>query len=70
MEKKSKDKNWIQKANIKEGALSKKLGVPVEKDIPMYKLKKAEKSKNATTRKQATLAMTFKKIAKDKKNKD
>lgn len=61
------DKNWIQKANIKKGALSKKLGVPEEKNIPVAKLKKAAKSKDATTRKQANLAMTFKKMNKKKK---
>lgn len=65
--KKSSDKKWIQKAIKKPGALSKKLGVPEEKNIPMAKLEKAKKSKNATTRKQANLAITLKKIAKKKK---
>ena len=59
-------KKWIQKAIKHPGALSKKLGVPEKKDIPMSKLKKAEKSKNPTTRKQAVLAETLKKISKKK----
>ena len=63
------DKNWIQKANIKKGALSKKLGVPEDKNIPMSKLKKAEKSKDPKTRKQAALAVTLKKMASKKKGK-
>lgn len=62
-----KDKKWIQKANIKEGALSKKLGVPKDKNIPMSKLNKAAKSSNPKTRKQAALAKTFKKMASAKK---
>lgn len=64
---KKSDKKWIQRANIKEGALSKKLGVPEDKNIPVAKLKKAQKSPNPKTRKQATLALTFKKIARNKK---
>lgn len=67
MANKKSDKNWIQKANIKKGALSKKLGVPEKDDIPMSKLKKAEKSSNPKTRKQAALAITFKKMAKKRK---
>ncbi|GKS62459.1 hypothetical protein YTPLAS21_19170 [Candidatus Nitrosocosmicus sp.] len=66
---KKKNGKWIQKANIKEGALSKKLGVPENKNIPMDKLKQAEKSKNPKTRKQAVLAITFKKMAKKSKGK-
>ena len=61
-----KGKKWIQKANIKEGALSKKLGVPKDKNIPMSKLNKAAKSSNPKTRKQAVLAKTFKKMNKKK----
>lgn len=63
----SSKKKWIQKAIKRPGALSKKLGVPEDKNIPMAKLKKATKSKNPTTRKQANLAITLKKIAKKKK---
>ena len=65
----AKDKKWIQKADIKEGALSKKLGVPEDKNIPMSKLEKAKKSSNPKTRKQANLAITFKKMAKNRKGK-
>ena len=57
---------WIQKAHIKKGALSKKLGVPEEKNIPVAKLKKAAHSKNPTTRKQANLAITLKSLKKGK----
>ena len=59
-------KNWIQGAIKHPGALSKKLGVPEDKNIPMSKIKKAEKSKNPTTRKQAVLAETLKKMNKKK----
>ena len=57
-------KKWIQGADIKKGALRKKLGVKEGQDIPASKLKKAENSKNPTTRKQAVLAETFKKMRK------
>lgn len=63
------DKKWIQKAIKRPGALSKKLGVPMDKNIPMAKLEKATKSKNPTTRKQANLAITLKKMAKKRKKK-
>lgn len=58
------NKKWIQGANIKKGALRKKLGVKEGQDIPAAKLKKAEHSKNPKTRKQAVLAETFKKMRK------
>lgn len=51
---------WIQKANIKKGALHKELGVPKGKDIPESKLKKAEHSKIPLERKRAILAETLK----------
>lgn len=57
-------KKWIQGADIKKGALRKKLGIKEGHDIPASKLKKAEHSKNPTTRKQAVLAETFKKMRK------
>lgn len=47
-----------------KGALRKKLHVKAGENIPASKLKKAEHSKNATTRKQAVLAETFKKARK------
>lgn len=67
--KKSTDKKWISKAIKRPGALSKKLGVPEEKNIPMTKLKKAVKSSNKTTARQARLAMTLKKISAKRKGK-
>lgn len=54
------NKKWIQGADIKKGALRKKLGVKEGKNIPEAKLEKAENSKNPKTRKQAALAETFK----------
>jgi hypothetical protein len=57
-------KKWIQGADIKKGALRKKLGIKEGHDIPASKLKKAEHSKNPTTRKQAVLAETLKKMRK------
>lgn len=59
----------MQKLKLKKGALSKTLGVPEKKNIPMSKINKAKKSKNPTTRKRATLAATFKKIASKRKKK-
>jgi hypothetical protein len=55
-------KKWIQGAIEHKGALREKLGAKKGKNIPVSKIEKAEKSKNPTTRKQATLAMTLKKI--------
>ena len=58
-----KDKNWIQKAVKKPpGALRKKLDVPKGKKIPVKLLNKAAKSENSTTRRQANLAKTFRKM--------
>lgn len=55
---------FIQKAIKHPGALRKKLGVKEGHNIPASKLKKAEHSKNPTTRKQAVLAETLKKMRK------
>lgn len=60
--KKKSKKNWIQDAVKRPGALRKKLGVPKGKKISESQLNKAAKSKNPTTRRQANLAKTFKKI--------
>lgn len=57
-------KKWIQAADIKKGALRKKLGVKEGHKIPEAKLEKATNSKNPKTRKQAILAETFKKMRK------
>lgn len=55
---------WIQKAIKKPGALHKALHVKEGEKIPESKLKKAEHSKNPTTRKRANLAETLKKMHK------
>lgn len=59
--KKKKDKNWIQKAIKKPGALRKSLGVKKGKTIPISKLKKAAKGDGANARR-ARLALTLKKM--------
>ena len=59
LKKKKKDVNWIQNADIKKGALRKKLGVEKGKKITMDQLNKASKSSNPTTRKQVALARAF-----------
>lgn len=57
-------KKFIQKMDLKKGALRKALKVKEGQDIPEAKLEKAEKSKNPTMRKRAVLAETFKKMKK------
>jgi hypothetical protein len=57
-------KKWIQEMHMKKGALHKELGVKEGKKIPEKKLKKAEHSKNPTTKKRAVLAETLKKVSK------
>ena len=61
---------FIQKAIKHPGALRKKLGVKEGQKIPEKKLKKAEHSKNPTTRKQAVLAETLKKMPHNGKKKE
>jgi hypothetical protein len=39
---------WIQKAKIKKGALSRQLGIPIEKKIPITVLNKVVKAKIGT----------------------
>lgn len=39
-----KTRKWIQKAKIKKGTLSRQLGIPVEKSIPMHILMKVRKT--------------------------
>lgn len=55
---------FIQKIDLKKGALRKQLHVKKGEKIPEKKLEKAEHSKNPTTRKRAVLAETFKKMKK------
>ena len=57
-----KDKDWIKDAVKRPGALRKKLGVAKGKKISASQLNKAANSSNATTRRQAKLANTFKKM--------
>lgn len=51
---------WIQGAIKHKGSLHKSLHVPEGKKIPESKLKKAEHSKNLTTKRRAILAETLK----------
>lgn len=60
-------KKWIQEAIKKPGSLRKSLHVKAGEKIPESKLKKAEHSKNPTTRKRAVLAETLKGLHKGKK---
>lgn len=57
---------WIQKANLKKGALKKQLGVPEDETIPKEKLEKAAKE-GGTMGRRARLAMTLSKLSKAKK---
>lgn len=61
-------KKWIQGANLKEGAFTakaKKAGMSVSEYAA--KVTKPSSKASATTKKQAVLAKTFKKMAKKKK---
>lgn len=60
-----KDKNWIEKAVKKPGALRKELGVKKGKDIPKAKLNKAAKAPGKLGQR-ARLAKTLIKMNKDK----
>lgn len=55
---------WISGAIKHPGALHRELGVKKGEKIPEKKLKKAEHSKNPTTKKRANLAETLKKMHK------
>ena len=57
-------KKFIKEAIKHPGALRKSLHVKEGEKIPEDKLKKAEHSKNPTTRKRAVLAETLKKMNK------
>ena len=60
--KKKDNKKWIQKAIKRPGALRKKAGVKKDEKIPISKLRSMSKSKNPRTKKQAQLALTFRKM--------
>ena len=64
MKKKKNENNWIENAIKSPGALRKTLRVKKGSKISDAKLKKAEESKNPTTRKRANLAETMKKMRK------
>lgn len=55
-----KDK-WIQKSDIKKGALHRSLGIPQGKNIPPSKLEKATHSSNPLIKKRAVWAENVKK---------
>lgn len=55
---------WIQGAIKNKGSLHKTLGVPQGKKIPTAQLKKAEHSKNGTTRKRVVLGKTLSELNK------
>jgi len=54
--------DWIKKAIKHPGALRKKAGVKKGKKIPAKTLNKMAHSKNPTTRRQANLAKTLRKM--------
>jgi hypothetical protein len=56
-------KKWIQKADIKKGALHKDLGVPPDKTIPDDKLQAAAKKKGKIGQR-ARFALNMKKMRK------
>jgi len=61
-DKKKKDKKkWIQNAIKRPGALRKKAGVKEGENIPVRWLRKAIKSNDPRTRRQAQLALTLRK---------
>jgi hypothetical protein len=63
----AKLKKWIQKAKLKKGCLSKQLGIPIEKNIPMPLLNKVAKTeigkKVATPKGKITVTPLLKKRA-------
>jgi len=67
--KKTGNGKWIQNAIKHPGALREKLGVKKGEKIPAKKLEKATHSKNTTTKRQAILAETLKKMNRKGKNK-
>ena len=74
-------KYWIQEAEKNEGALSRQLGIPIRKNIPVTLLRKIKKAKIGTKirtpagvkrvtrllKKRAVLALTLKKLSRKKK---
>lgn len=62
-------RKWIKKAIKHKGALRRKLGVKKGKKISAKQLKKASKSKNPSTRRQAALAKTLKRLGRKRRKK-
>ena len=62
-------KKWIQKAKLKKGAFTKKANAAGYKDVQAYANKVLKKGSKATTttKRQASLAKTFKKMATKRK---
>ena len=65
---KSSEKNWIEGAIKRPGALREKLGVKPGKKITTAQLDKASNSTNLKTRRQARLAKTLKKISRKRRS--
>jgi hypothetical protein len=61
----AREVRWMQSLDLKKGALRRELDVPSGKKIPYKKLEKATHSKNPLLKKQAVLAMTFRKADHD-----
>ena len=55
---------WMQKLDLKKGALRKELKVKTGYKIPLSKLKKAAHSSNPKLKKRAVLALTFRRSSK------
>tara|TARA_R100000306_G_C4306152_1_gene107738 strand:- start:245 stop:421 length:177 start_codon:yes stop_codon:yes gene_type:complete len=55
--------DWIQKANIKKGALHRQLGIPEGKKIPKSTLRRCAKAAGKLG-KRCRLALTFSKMKK------
>jgi hypothetical protein len=64
----AKRKNWIKEAITQPGALRRKLKVPPGKKITAAQLRKASRSKNPRTRRQANLAKTLKKMSRKRRS--
>lgn len=60
-------KMFIQSATENKGGLHRSLGIPMDKKIPIKKIKKAEHSKNPKIKKQAVLAETLSQLRPHKK---
>lgn len=55
---------WMQKIDLKKGALRKELHIKAGHKIPLSKLKSAARSSNPKLKKRAVLALTFRRSSK------